>query len=228
MIHQRLSAGDSINIRLRILGAVNRSLDVISVQEICNNAGISRQTFYNYFDSKYSIVSWWSEWCEGFYLNKIGYKYSWEEGSLRHTQLLYSNKEFLYHALASKKHLPYLGRDQIAARRKEVLFRTLEDKGIEIDDVLQYCVESYSMALVEGTYQKLRKGGIRSLDLIKETKKSLAIIPPVLYQAIQIPEFLDSSQLENFNKLDQIVQKVMCDGFDFSFNYDREVMPPDC
>lgn len=56
-----LMAGESIftspdlSTKMKILHAVSKSLDQITVGEICRNAGISRQTFYRHFESKYDI-----------------------------------------------------------------------------------------------------------------------------------------------------------------------------
>lgn len=33
-------------------------LEKISIQELCSNAYLSRQSFYNYFNDKYELVSW--------------------------------------------------------------------------------------------------------------------------------------------------------------------------
>ena len=33
-------------------------IEKISIQELCSNAYLSRQSFYNYFDDKYELVSW--------------------------------------------------------------------------------------------------------------------------------------------------------------------------
>lgn len=72
-----LMAGESIftspdlSTKMRILHAVNKSLDQITVGEICHNAGISRQTFYRHFESKYDIPWWYSIFCRQFYLNEI-------------------------------------------------------------------------------------------------------------------------------------------------------------
>lgn len=46
--------------KMKILHAVNKSLDKITIAEICENAGISRQTFYRHFESKYDIPWWYS------------------------------------------------------------------------------------------------------------------------------------------------------------------------
>lgn len=61
-----------LSIKMKILHAVNKSLDQITVAEICRNAGISRQTFYRHFESKYDIPWWYSIFCRQFYLNEIG------------------------------------------------------------------------------------------------------------------------------------------------------------
>lgn len=61
----------------KMLKSVDRPLEVISVNDICKNAGISRQTFYNHFESKYMLRSWWSEYCEQFSLDRIGIDLSW-------------------------------------------------------------------------------------------------------------------------------------------------------
>lgn len=71
---------------------------------------------------------------------------------MRHTLLLYSLNDFLVCALSSKKHLSYLGSEQISARRKEVLLDTLIRRGAKVDPVLLHCIETFSYAVVEGTY----------------------------------------------------------------------------
>ena len=38
---------------------------------------------------RYFIAAWWSGYCEEFYLNEIGTKYSWEEANLRHFRILF-------------------------------------------------------------------------------------------------------------------------------------------
>ena len=55
-----------LSIKMKILHAVNKSLDQITVAEICRNAGISRQTFYRHFESKYDIPWWYSIFCRQF------------------------------------------------------------------------------------------------------------------------------------------------------------------
>ena len=86
----------------KMLKSVDRPLEVISVNDICKNAGISRQTFYNHFESKYMLRSWWSEYCEQFSLDRIGIDLSWEEASIRYAQLMLSPGNFIFKS-ASKQ-----------------------------------------------------------------------------------------------------------------------------
>ena len=81
-----LALGESIfnspelSTKMKILHAVDKSLDQITVAEICRNAGISRQTFYRHFESKYDIPWWYSIFCRQFYLNEIGRTIDWRTG----------------------------------------------------------------------------------------------------------------------------------------------------
>lgn len=89
-----LMAGESIftspdlSTKMKILHAVNKSLDQITVSEICRNAGISRQTFYRHFESKYDIPWWYSIFCRQFYLNEIGRTIDWKTGYYHHLRLI--------------------------------------------------------------------------------------------------------------------------------------------
>lgn len=58
--------------KMKIMHAVDKSLDRVTISEICEKAGISRQTFYRHFKSKYDIPWWFSIFCCQFYLNEIG------------------------------------------------------------------------------------------------------------------------------------------------------------
>lgn len=54
--------------KIKILHAVDRPIEQLSLEEICARAGISRQTFYKHFDSKYSIGLWYSNFCNQYFL----------------------------------------------------------------------------------------------------------------------------------------------------------------
>ena len=60
---ENIFSSPELSTKMRILHAVDKSLDQITVAEICRNAGISRQTFYRHFESKYDIPWWYSIFC---------------------------------------------------------------------------------------------------------------------------------------------------------------------
>ena len=75
MLTDLLSSQDIFNTpdlktKMRILHAVDRSLDCMTISEICKKANISRQTFYRHFRSKYDIPWWFCIFCRQFYLNE--------------------------------------------------------------------------------------------------------------------------------------------------------------
>lgn len=82
-----------LSIKMKILHAVNKSLDQITVAEICRNAGISRQTFYRHFESKYDIPWWYSIFCRQFYLNEIGRTIDWKTGYYHHLRLIAQERD---------------------------------------------------------------------------------------------------------------------------------------
>lgn len=93
----------TFSMRLRILKSVDRPLETITVNEICEKAGISRQTFYNHFESKRMLRSWWSECCEQRSLDRIGIDLSWEEGSIRYARLMLSPGSFIFKSASSNR-----------------------------------------------------------------------------------------------------------------------------
>lgn len=84
-----------VKMKMRILHAIDGSLDRITISEICQNAGISRQTFYRHFKSKYDIPSWHTIFCRQFYLNEIGRSINWETGYYHHLRLITEERVFI-------------------------------------------------------------------------------------------------------------------------------------
>ena len=71
--------------RLKIISAIeqllqNRKPDDIRVSDVCRIAGMSRTTFYVYFEDVYSAIQWmWDDLCSRT-LYRINSEISWEEG----------------------------------------------------------------------------------------------------------------------------------------------------
>ncbi len=60
----------------------NKSIDTLSITDICQEAGISRPTFYRYFIDKYDVAQWlWNQVGEK-YLAECGRSLGWYESNL--------------------------------------------------------------------------------------------------------------------------------------------------
>lgn len=93
---QDIFSTPDLKTKMSILHAVDRSLDRMTISEICKKASISRQTFYRHFRSKYDIPWWFCIFCRQFYLNEIGRTISWQTGYYHHIRLLSTEREFFF------------------------------------------------------------------------------------------------------------------------------------
>lgn len=75
----------STDTRMHIAKCLNtllkkKPIDRLSVVEVCQSAGVSRTTFYKYFQDIYSVPEWLWEYAFSDILGQIGLKYGWSEG----------------------------------------------------------------------------------------------------------------------------------------------------
>lgn len=130
-------------VKMRIVHAVDRPIDELSVAEICRKAGVSRQTFYKHFESKYALSRWFARFSEERYLNQIGRTLSWRDGLAMHFTMLATEKS-LFLRTSHNKWAPSV-LDAVRRQRTETLVGTLRDyRHIEPDDALMFCIRAYT------------------------------------------------------------------------------------
>lgn len=174
-----------IKTKLKIFHAVDKSLDRITISEICENAGISRQTFYRHFKSKYDIPSWHTIFCRQFYLNEIGRTINWEIGYYQHLRLITQERDFYRKSIQYTINEPF-GQTVIPESRKNVIFETLINwRHVNIDHNMRFLVETFSKLECEILNDWLRSE--RETDLTQWTNDLLSIVPVKLYKAMLIP-----------------------------------------
>ena len=122
---QDIFGSPELRTKMKILHAVDKSLDRITIAEICENAGISRQTFYRHFQSKYDIPWWHSIFCRQFYLNEIGRTIDWKTGYYHHLRLIAQERDFYRKSIQYSINTPF-GQTVMPENRKTVLLETLE------------------------------------------------------------------------------------------------------
>lgn len=97
----------------------------LTVTQICEEAGVSRATFYRCFKDKFAVAQWHVElaWSQG--ANEIGRTLSWQEGYYL-TEVAIASRNLFYEGVAKSN--DYNAIDNFAPRsRRKVLTETVTD-----------------------------------------------------------------------------------------------------
>ncbi len=79
----------------------NVPLDKITVREIVENCGTTRQTFYRNFKDKYDLVNWFFDKIVQKTIKQMGHSLTLEEGLIKKFQLMQEDKYFFISAFSS-------------------------------------------------------------------------------------------------------------------------------
>jgi len=140
--------------KVNILRSIDRRIEDISINELCEKCNISKQTFYKYFDSKYSIGMWYSDFCSSYFLYQAGRKYTWHEALSMHFAML--KKESQYLALSVTGDLRKQLSDGRSRSLEEKLHETLvEYKNLVVDDEMEFYIHATSKIIVDNTAEWL-------------------------------------------------------------------------
>ena len=173
-----------IRTKMKILHGVNKSLDQITISEICANAGVSRQTFYRHFESKYDIPWWHSIFCRQFYLNEIGRTIDWETGYYHHLRLIDQERDFYRKSIQYSINTPF-GQTVMPENRKTVLLETLERyRRVSVDHNMMFLVEIFSKLECEVLNDWFRSD--QPTNLAQWTDDLVSLVPDRLFRALQI------------------------------------------
>lgn len=173
-----------IKTKMKILHGVDKSLDQITISEICRNAGVSRQTFYRHFKSKFDIPWWHAIFCRQFYLNEIGRTIDWETGYYHHLRLISQERDFYRKSIQYSISTPF-GQTVMPENRKTVLLETLEKyRHVPIDHNMMFMVEVFSKLECEVLNDWFRSD--QETNLVQWTDDLLSIVPDRLYRALQV------------------------------------------
>lgn len=125
-------------LEMRILRAVSRPIAEMTVEQICKGAGISRQTFYAHFKSKFDIVYWYISIAEETYLYEIGRTLTLEEGLDGFFEFLYRERGPLVNAFEKDPKKREL-RHRLEKPCNEFMW-TILSKGVDVGDDLRFCI----------------------------------------------------------------------------------------
>lgn len=128
--------------KFKILHSIDRPVDKISVGDICSNAHISRQAFYNHFESKYQIAYWFFDLVNNLYLSHIGRDMDWDDAVFGAMKLIDDERPYLINAFAENPHDNEV--EPFLEDWKEHLIETLRDYcTVEMDDEMFFYVDFY-------------------------------------------------------------------------------------
>lgn len=130
------------DMKFKILHSIDMPIEQMSVAAICEKAGISRQSFYNHFESKYQIAYWVFDLANTLYFGRIGSELTWEEGV--HAGLEFLEDERLYLVNAFAENPTDIEVEPFFASRRDALIDAIEEKTNEpIDDEMRFYVDFY-------------------------------------------------------------------------------------
>lgn len=202
------SETSNVAMKLKILKSIDEPIVDLSVSDICRKAGISRQTFYRYFDSKYDVLYWWMSFCCTFYFDKIGIDYSWEEAYLRQHRLLMKGAQWYQKGFSlGDDTVKNYGTHPSLIRQRDIMVDTVQNHfHQEVSEELYLCMTDFMQLSVEVNSECLKSGML--FDRMQYNKRALSIIPPMVYDALQLPEARNRTQMENYRRLDELDKQI--------------------
>jgi len=169
----------------RILRAVDRPIRSLSVADICAAAHISRQTFYNHFDSKNHVSFWFNTFSRTHFLDAAGRTLTWEQSLLKHLCTLSQEARPLHFAAQSDELFSNMNR--VKALRRDALVLTLRKyQDIEPDDEMLFYIRGYANLEVDCCADWFQ-GGLKYPSASELACYLEACIPRPLYEVTKTP-----------------------------------------
>ena len=176
--------GGTDKVKMRILHAIDRDLAEMSVEEIAEKAGISRQTFYRNFSSKFDIFTWHAIQVERLYLDEVGRTLDWETGYFHHFRLLAEERQAYAVGLRYTGDALF-GTDPMPSHRREILIETLRDwRHVDLTDEMLFCVDAFTKLETELADKWFRDG---LPDPACFARRMCSVVPHALYDAMRLP-----------------------------------------
>lgn len=168
--------------KFKIMRAIDAPLDKLSVKDICQKAGISRDTFYRHFSSKYDIAIWHGKLAQSLSLDQPLDDSSLVSLYARDLSLLAEEKDFYRRAFANtgktSKEFP-----EMNLHRRTAIIDALQKKGVAITDRVVFQVETFVALETALVVKWLRTGCEPAPQVYAEWLVSM--IPPELRAALE-------------------------------------------
>lgn len=179
-----------MDIRYKIIQAMSRllqdqTLDGLSVSQICEEAGVSRQAFYRRFQDKYDASTWYLQQIIENTSRQVGITVGWREGFLGLFRALETNLVFHRRLVESDDYngIYALSRRSIEAEFGELYY---ERFGKEPDDLMRLQIRAFALVNAETIAEWLRADCEPRADLFID--QFLTLVPKKLFETFDIPD----------------------------------------
>lgn len=161
-----------------------RELGDLSVNEICEAAGISRTTFYYHFDDKFDIVQWHYDYVAEHNLFMTGRTLTWFQAHYRNTFEVLEKEPLYLAAFASRGYQSLFSYSK--RRRVETLKETVTDYKLEkLDTELGFQIYALAESEVASISRWFKDG--KPFDLETLCKYLDSIVPKRLHDLLAEP-----------------------------------------
>lgn len=169
------------DVKMRIAHAVTRPLREMTVTDICQGTGVSRQTFYAHFDSKYDIAPWCALYFASFTLREIGRTLDWREGYERWFSMV--EQEGTLFQNTSQQDYVRQGRRRVARQRLDEFRETITVyRRREMTDDIEFY--AWICARLEGTVSTEWFESGLAVPAATVARRMTMCVPPELYRLL--------------------------------------------
>ncbi|MBM6999883.1 TetR/AcrR family transcriptional regulator [bacterium] len=185
--------------RMQIVAALSslfaeHSIDEINISMICEEAHISRPTFYRYFNDKHEVINWYHLMYSQQVLYQVGKTLTWHEATVLMFQHVLKERDFYRRAYAESDTFESLTRITEHTSNREHL-ATFEANGVPVTKELVYELKFWNRSVNAAIKQWANDGFSLSpedfahyLDCCRPSDLQHAMDDPVLRRRRQSSE----------------------------------------
>ncbi|MDR1183242.1 MAG: TetR/AcrR family transcriptional regulator [Coriobacteriales bacterium] len=169
-----------IEMKLKIIRAIDAPIEELSVQNIAARCGISRQTFYRHFSSKDEMLTWHNLYSRSITIGKVGRSFTWLEAYASHLNLMIEDISF-YRNIINRTDL-----HEVAVRFTEQVFLDLLEskRSLETTETLRFAAHAQAILDVRFLVEWIRSDMAMEPETL--ARHIVECIPRPLYEALEL------------------------------------------
>lgn len=175
--------------RMKIVDALaalssDQRIEDITIDRLCERAGVCRSTFYYHFEDKYDVIQWHFDVVASSCLDEIGRTLTWRQGYLKHTREVLRMGNLYPAAFRERGYQSIFS--YVKRHRREKIRETLtRHKNLEIDDELDFQIFALSEVEVGSMEYWFKKG--MPYDMNRQCDYLENVVPRRLHALLNEP-----------------------------------------